>query len=72
MIIPPKEAQQDSFRVQIQAARELDLPIIIHSRNADEDMASIIEEEYNKSPFKGVLHCFSSEGTWQKLGKQLI
>jgi|TARA_B100001939_G_scaffold237046_1_gene204541 TatD DNase family protein len=56
----PQEAQQDSFRVQIQAARELDLPIIIHSRDADEDMASIIEEEYEKSPFKGVLHCFSS------------
>ena len=55
-----QEAQQDSFRVQIQAARELNLPIIIHSRDADEDMASIIEEEYHKSPFKGVLHCFSS------------
>ena len=66
----PQAAQQDSFRVQIQAARELDLPIIIHSRDADEDMASIIEEEYHKSPFKGVLHCFSSERTWQK--EQLI
>ena len=56
----PRQAQQDSFRVQIEVARNLDLPIIIHSRDADEDMASIIEEEYLKAPFKGVLHCFSS------------
>ena len=56
----PQQAQQDSFRVQIQAARELNLPIIIHSRDADKDMTSMIEEEYHKAPFKGVLHCFSS------------
>ena len=56
----PRRAQQDSFRVQIQAARELNLPIIVHSRDADKDMAEIIEDEYHKAPFKGVLHCFSS------------
>ena len=56
----PRQAQQDSFRVQIEAARQLNVPIIIHSRDADEDMAHIIEEEYQKAPFKGVLHCFSS------------
>ena len=56
----PRQAQQDSFRVQIEAARKLNVPIIIHSRDADEDMASIIEEEFIKAPFKGVLHCFSS------------
>ena len=47
MTIPLKKHSK-KFRVQIQAARELDLPIIIHSRNVDEDMASIIEEEYYK------------------------
>ena len=46
--------------MQIEAARKLNLPIIIHSRDADEDMANIIEEEFKKAPFKGVLHCFSS------------
>ncbi|MDC3312076.1 TatD family hydrolase [Alphaproteobacteria bacterium] len=56
----PRQKQQDSFRVQIEAARKLNLPIIIHSRDADEDMANIIEEEFKKAPFKGVLHCFSS------------
>ena len=56
----PRQAQQDSFRVQIEAARQLNVPIIIHSRDADEDMAYIIEEEYQNAPFKGVLHCFSS------------
>lgn len=56
----PRQAQQDSFRVQIEAARQLNVPIIVHSRDADEDMAHIIEEEYQKAPFKGVLHCFSS------------
>ena len=56
----PKQAQKESFIVQIQAARELNLPIIIHSRDADNDMIKIMEEEYYKAPFKGVLHCFSS------------
>ncbi len=56
----PRQAQQDSFRVQIEAARKMNLPIIIHSRDADNDMANIIEEEYLKAPFRGVLHCFSS------------
>ena len=56
----PRQAQQDSFRVQIEAARKMNLPIIIHSRDADKDMANIIEEEYLKAPFRGVLHCFSS------------
>ena len=45
----PRQKQQDSFRVQIEAARKLNLPIIIHSRDADEDMANIIEEEFKKA-----------------------
>ena len=56
----PRQMQADSLRAQISVARELDLPIIIHSRDADDDMAYILEDEYQKGAYKGVLHCFSS------------
>ena len=56
----PRDRQADSFRVQIAAARQLGLPIIVHARDADEDMADIIEDEMKKGAFTGVLHCFSS------------
>ena len=56
----PRQAQADSFRVQIEAARRLGVPIIVHARDADNDMADIIEDEIKKGPFTGVLHCFSS------------
>ena len=55
----PKQ-QEDSFRAQISVARQLDLPIIIHARDADDDMAAILEDEMEKGVFRGVLHCFSS------------
>ncbi len=56
----PRDLQADSFRAQISVARELGLPVIVHAREADEDIASIIEDEMGKGPFTGVLHCFSS------------
>lgn len=56
----PRELQKDSFRVHIAAARETGLPLIVHSRDADEDMADILEEEMEQGAFPGVLHCFSS------------
>ena len=55
----PKQ-QEDSFRAQIAVARCLDLPIIVHARDADNDVAAILENEMEKGPFRGVLHCFSS------------
>ena len=48
------------FRKQIQAARMTGLPIVIHSRSADEAMIATLEEEMGKGAFKAVLHCFSS------------
>ena len=54
------QQQADSFRAQIAVARELDLPIIVHARDADNDMAAILEDEMEKGAFRGVLHCFSS------------
>ena len=56
----PRDKQAESFRVQIAAARSLGLPILVHARDADDDMADIIEDEMKKGEFTGVLHCFSS------------
>ena len=56
----PSALQAQSFRTQIQVARQLDLPIIVHARDGDNDMADIIEDEIKKGAFRGVLHCFSS------------
>ena len=48
-----------SFRAQLEIALETDLPIVIHSRDADDDMADTLEEFAAKGPLKGVMHCFS-------------
>lgn len=55
----PPEAQAAGLRTHIAAARETGLPLVIHSRDADEDTASILEEEMAKGPFRAVLHCFT-------------
>ncbi len=55
----PREAQERGFRNHIAAARETGLPLVIHSRNADDDMANILEEEMGKGAFPAVLHCFT-------------
>jgi len=54
------EAQRASFLNHIAAARETGLPLVIHSRDADDDMAAILTEETGKGPFPAILHCFSS------------
>jgi TatD DNase family protein len=56
----PREAQRLSFLTHIQAARETGLPLIVHSRDADEDMAEMLEEGYRQGPFPGLLHCFTA------------
>lgn len=53
-------AQQASLRVHIQAARATGLPLIIHSRDADDDMARILTDEHRAGAFACVMHCFSS------------
>jgi TatD DNase family protein len=54
------EVQQQSLRIHIAAARETGLPLIIHARDADGDMARILTEEYRGGAYACVLHCFSS------------
>jgi TatD DNase family protein len=56
----PRDAQAAGFRTHIAAARETGLPLVIHARSADEDMAAILEEETGKGAFPFILHCFSS------------
>ena len=56
----PRAAQQRSFRAHIAAARETGLPLVVHTRDADDDMAEILVEETGKRAFPGLLHCFSS------------
>ncbi len=55
-----KEKQIASFIEHIKAARELNFPVIIHSRDADDDMIKILEDEMKNGKFKALLHCFSS------------
>ncbi len=55
-----KDIQQQSLRIHIAAARETKLPLIIHARAADNDMAQILTEEYANGAYTCVMHCFSS------------
>jgi TatD DNase family protein len=57
--LSPRDAQERGFRNHIAAARETGLPLVIHSREADADMAAILEEETGKGAFPAVLHCFT-------------
>jgi TatD DNase family protein len=55
----PKEAQARGFRRHIEAARRTQLPLVIHTRQADEDCQNILIEEVGKGPFPAVLHCYT-------------
>jgi TatD DNase family protein len=55
----PREAQARGFRNHIAAAQETGLPLVIHARDADADVAAILEETMAAKPFKAVLHCFT-------------
>ena len=56
----PREEQAESFRTHIVAAREAGLPLIVHTRDADQETGDILEDEYRKGAFPGLIHCFSS------------
>ena len=55
-----RDFQLKIFEQHIIAAQETGLPLIVHNRDADDDMISLLTNAYNKKPFKGELHCFSS------------
>ncbi|HET9148086.1 MAG TPA: TatD family hydrolase [Acetobacteraceae bacterium] len=56
----PREVQRENFRAHIRAARLAGLPLAIHARDADEDIAAMLEEEYAQGEYNFLLHCFSS------------
>ena len=67
----PREAQVEGLRRHIAAARETGLPLVIHSRSADEDMAAILTDETGKGAFPFLLHCFSSGPELARIGVEL-
>ncbi|MCE9521222.1 MAG: TatD family hydrolase [Alphaproteobacteria bacterium] len=56
----PKNDQVRNFRAHIAASRETGLPLIVHARDADDDLCQILTEESGKGAFPGLIHCFSS------------
>ncbi|MDI6026109.1 TatD family hydrolase [Corticibacterium sp. UT-5YL-CI-8] len=67
----PREAQAQGLRTHIEAARRTGLPLVIHARNADDDMADILKDETGKGPFPFILHCFSSGAELARRGVAL-
>jgi TatD DNase family protein len=67
----PRDVQQRVFRTHIAAARETGLPLVIHARNADADMISILTEEMRVGRYDAVLHCFSSGAELARIGVDL-
>ena len=55
-----RDQQRASFRAHIAAARDTGLPIIVHTRDAEEDTAAIMAEEMGKGAYTGVIHCFTA------------
>jgi TatD DNase family protein len=61
-----RDRQRASFRSHIAAAREAGLPIIVHTRDAEEDTHRILGEEMGKGAFTGVIHCFTGTGDFAR------
>ncbi|HWU50534.1 MAG TPA: TatD family hydrolase [Asticcacaulis sp.] len=56
----PREVQAQVFRAHIAAARQSGLPLVVHTREADDVMGEILEDEYAKGAFRMLLHCYTS------------
>ena len=67
----PREAQATGFRRHIAAARITGLPLVIHARAADDDVAAILEQETEQGPFPFVLHCFTGGAKLARRGLAL-
>lgn len=64
-------AQQESLRIHIEAARRTRLPLIVHARDADRDMARILSDEHRAGAYPGVLHCFTSGAELARVALEL-
>ncbi|MBB5709200.1 TatD family hydrolase [Sphingomonas xinjiangensis] len=63
--------QQASFRAHLAACRETQLPIIVHTRDAEDDTAAILRDEMEKGAFPGVIHCFTASGAFADTALEL-
>ena len=66
-----RDRQRQSFRSHIAAARETGLPIIVHTRDAEDDTAAILAEEMGKGAFTGVIHCFTGTAAFARRALEL-
>ncbi len=67
----PRSVQQANFRAHIRASRETGLPLIVHTRAADEDTVAILEDEAGEGAFPGLIHCFSAGAAVAECALQL-
>ncbi len=63
--------QQASFRAHIAAARQTGLPLIVHTRDAEEDTLAIMRDEMGKGAYPGVIHCFTASGAFADAALEL-
>jgi TatD DNase family protein len=66
-----RDRQRASFRSHIAASRATGLPLIVHTRNAEEDTAAILSEEMGKGAFPGVIHCFTASEAFARIALDL-
>ncbi|MDB5677174.1 TatD family hydrolase [Sphingomonas bacterium] len=59
-----RERQRASFRAHLAASRETGLPIVVHTRDAEEDTIDILRDEMGKGAYPGVIHCFTASGNF--------
>src|SRR6056297_2742988 len=64
----PREKQKQAFRAQLRLAKSLDLPVVIHTRDADEETLEILKEE-NADKIGGIMHCFASD---KKMAREIL
>ena len=69
--LSPRDVQAAVFRQHVAAARETSLPLVIHTREADDVMASILREEYAAWPFKMLMHCYTSGAELVKIAAEM-
>ncbi len=66
-----RDRQRASFRAHLAACRETQLPIVVHTRDAEDDTAEILREEMGKGGFPGVIHCFTASGAFADIALDL-
>ena len=66
-----RERQQASFRAHLAACRATQLPIVVHTRDAEEDTAKILREEMEQGAYPGVIHCFTATGAFADIALDL-